>query len=172
MSTHRWTEYSGRLVIVDLKAGELKRTLDFLLDVGVFEAAQDGLLNLTVLHLLGPSVASLAEIAETERYRDKCRYFFVKNLVNNSQFFDQRRTYVENFISEDEEITEIRIPKLDALAFENVELAGLPFSEFVLDETQSKNPLRRSFVLRGYVRTWLDRVWRNFERAGMDGIAG
>ena len=158
------------VTIVDLKAGELSRTLELLRDVGAFEAASNGSLNLTVLHLLGSSIASVSELEETAKYQDMCKYFIVKNFINNSRFFANKKSYLQDLLKHSDESKEIIVPRLNALAYENVELAGLPFSSFVIDEEDSKNPQRRSFVLRGYVKTWLERVWDNFERAGLDDI--
>lgn len=158
------------VTIVDLKAGELSRTLEFLRNVGAFEAAGNGSLNLTVLHLLGSSIASVSELEETAKYQEMCKYFIVKNFINNSQFFANKKSYLQDLLKHSDESKEIIVPRLDALAYENVELAGLPFSSFVIDEEDSNNPQRRSFVLRGYVKTWLERVWDNFERAGLDDI--
>ena len=53
---------------------------------------------------------------------------------------------------------EINIPKLTEMAYEQVELAGVPFSTFIANKTADGRPGNYSLVLRGYVRTWLMQV--------------
>ena len=62
---------------------------------------------------------------------------------------------------------EITIPKLSELAYEQVELSGTPFSTFIANQDAEGEPAEHSFVLRGYVRTWLARVADEFERVGL-----
>ena len=160
---------SNDVTVVDLKAGELTRTFDFLADVGAFEAAAQGSLNLTVLHLLGSSVASLEELAATEEYSQLCNYYIVKNLAN-ARFFTQNKAELRKLAGDSKEKSEILIPNLNAFAYENVEIEGLPFSSYVLNNDTSSQDQGRSFVLRGYVKTWLERVWDNYENAGLDSL--
>lgn len=156
------------VTIVDLKAGQLVHTLRFMEDVGLLDAAARGEARLLVLHLIGASVASLAELDAVEPYKDKCEYRIVKNLVNASHFFDDNAGFSERYLRRAGAWKEITVPRLDPLAYEAVELTGLPFSSFVFDEP-ARGPEKRprSFVLRGYVRTWLERSWTNFEAAGL-----
>ena len=62
---------------------------------------------------------------------------------------------------------EINIPKLDEMAYEQVELTGVPFSTFVADKTLDNQPADYSLVLRGYVRTWLNQVQAEYDRVGL-----
>ena len=142
------------VTIVDLKAGALDMTLDFLREVGLFDAAARGSLNIVVLYLVTSSVSSLMDIEETARHRRDCDFFFVKN----------------NAVECGGQGVEIVLPRLDPLAYENVELEGMPFSSFVLSNSQEQTTPARSFVLRGYVQTWLEQVWDNFEQAGLDDL--
>ncbi len=61
--------------------------------------------------------------------------------------------------------TEITIPKLNEMACEQVELAGVPFVTFVANKTADGEAGNNSFVLRGYVRHWLGNVWGEYDRA-------
>jgi hypothetical protein len=142
------------VTIVDLKAGALDMTLDFLREIGLFDASARGARNIVVLYLVTSSVSSLMDIEETTRHRRDCDFFFVKN----------------NAVRSNGEGVEIVLPRLDPLAYENVELEGLPFSSFVLSNSQEQKTPTRSFVLRGYVQTWLEQVWDNFEQAGLDDL--
>ncbi|HEY8066053.1 MAG TPA: ATP-binding protein [Methylosinus sp.] len=161
------TEHDA-VTIVDIKAGQLMGTLRFMEDVGLLDAASRGEARVLVLHLIGASVASLSELEEVGPYKNKCEYRVVKNFINASNFFQENPRFSERYLGESDAGREIIVPRLDPLAYEAVELAGLPFSSFVFDEPARGGEIRpRSFVLRGYVRTWLERSWTNFEAAGL-----
>jgi hypothetical protein len=53
------------------------------------------------------------------------------------------------------------------MAYEQVELAGVPFSNFIANRTADGRPGNYSLVLRGYVRTWLMQVASEYEKAGV-----
>jgi hypothetical protein len=156
------------VTIVDIRAGQLGNTLRFMEDVGLLDAAAQGEARVLVLHLIGASVASLSELAAIAPYKNKCEYRIVKNFVNDSNFFKENAGFFDRYLGEGDAWREIDVPRLDPLAYEAVELTGLPFSSFVFDEPARGPEARpRSFVLRGYVRTWLERSWTNFEKAGL-----
>ena len=54
-----------------------------------------------------------------------------------------------------------------SLATEQVEVASVPFASFIANKNQSGDPASYSFVLRGYVRHWLDKVWAEYDRTGL-----
>ncbi len=158
----------GRVTIVDLRAGALFSTLRLLRECGVFEAAADGRLNLSVLHLIGTSHASVAEIQDAAPLLDGCNYRIVTNFACDRGRLRRGATKAKN--NPAGVAREILIPRLDSLAFETVELSGASFTSFVLDQASSGKSRPSSFVLRGYVKTWLERVWDNFEAAGVDNL--
>jgi hypothetical protein len=53
------------------------------------------------------------------------------------------------------------------MATEQVEVASVPFASFIANKNQSGDPASYSFVLRGYVRHWLDKVWAEYDRTGL-----
>src|ERR1700754_4244025 len=55
----------AQITVIDVRAGLLSPTLRALNDIGFLDAARKGQLTFAVFHILGPSVASLDEIAET-----------------------------------------------------------------------------------------------------------
>jgi hypothetical protein len=61
----------------------------------------------------------------------------------------------------------VEIPKLVEIATEQVEVASVPFASFIANKNQSGDPASYSFVLRGYVRHWLDNVWAEYDRTGL-----
>src|SRR4029077_8697339 len=66
----------------------------------------------------------------------------------------------------------VEIPKLVEMATEQVEVASVPFASFIANKNQSGDPASYSFVLRGYVRHWLDKVWAEYDRTGLLDILG
>jgi len=158
----------GRVTLIDLKAGALFATLRSLDESGVFEAAAEGGLKISLLHVIGGSRASISEIEEIGLYRAALGYRLVRNLATGGGASSFRRLGGLNFPFGEE----IVIPRLEPLAFEAVELAGCSFSSFVLGETDSSSRFADSFVLRGYVSSWLGRAWDGFEAAGLDNLAG
>ena len=53
---------------------------------------------------------------------------------------------------------------LNEMAFEQVELASVPFLTFVANKGPKGEAANYSFVLRGYVRHWLGNVWGEFDK--------
>ena len=162
-----------KVSIIDTRAGSLARTLRALRDVGFFDAVREGQFTFILFHVLGPSIASLDEIAETAPFVANADYFLVKNHVNDSTFFEWDPTTYQNYFSKTRSAGELTIPKLSEMAYEQVEIAGSPFSQFVANKTDDGRQAVHSFVLRGYVRTWQGKIAEEFERIGLlDLIAG
>jgi hypothetical protein len=62
---------------------------------------------------------------------------------------------------------EITVSHLNELACEQVELTSVPFTSFIDNRTADGKPASYSFVLRGYVRHWLNQVWSEYDRVGL-----
>ncbi len=58
------------------------------------------------------------------------------------------------------------------MAYEQVEVASVPFLKFVANKGTKDEPANYSFVLRGYVRHWLGNVWGEFDRIKLTEIVG
>ena len=154
----------SQITVIDVRAGLLSTTLRALRDIGFLEAAKKNQLTLAVFHILGPSVASLDEIAETAGFMTDASYFLVKNFINNTTFFEWDPATYNSYFKKIKDSNEITIPKLNEMACEQVELASVPFVSFVANKGQDGQPVSYSFVLRGYVRHWLGNVWAEFDR--------
>jgi hypothetical protein len=162
-----------KVSLIDTRAGALARTLRALRDVGFFEAVHEGQFTFILFHVLGPSIASLDEIAETAPFVADADYFLVKNHVNDSTFFEWDPATYQTYFSNTRSADEVTIPKLSEMAYEQVEIAGAPFSTFVANKTDDGRPAAHSFVLRGYVRTWQAKIAEEFNRIQLlDLIAG
>jgi hypothetical protein len=157
----------ARVSVIDVRAGGLSPALQALDEIGFFDAVKAGEFRFILLHVIGPSIASLDEIAEIAPYMADANYFMVKNHVNDTTFFEWDPQTHAKYFEGVNTTGEITIPKLGELAYEQVELAGTPYSTFVANQTAEGEPAEHSFVLRGYVRTWLARVADEFERVGL-----
>lgn len=157
----------ARVSVIDVRAGGLSPALEALDEIGFFDAVKANEFRFILLHVLGPSIASLEEIAEIAPYVADANYFMVKNHVNDTTFFEWDPQTHAKYFEDVNTSGEVVIPKLNELAYEQVELAGTPFSTFIANQTADGEPADHSFVLRGYVRTWLARVADEFERVGL-----
>lgn len=153
-----------KVTLIDTRAGALASSLAALRDVGFLDAAKAGEFNFVLFHILGPSIASLSEISETAPYVADAHYFLVKNYVNDSTFFDWDPATLQTYFGKVKNASDVTIPKLNAMAYEQVELAGTPLSTFIADKTAAGEPANHSFTLRGYVRTWQNKNAEEFNR--------
>ncbi len=160
------------VTVIDVRAGLLSPTLAALRDIGFLDAARSGQITFAVFHILGPSIASLDEIAETANFMTGAKYFLVKNFINNTSFFEWDQSTYNSYFQKIKDATEITIPKLNEMAYEQVEVASVPFLKFVANKGQRDEAANYSFVLRGYVRHWLGNVWGEFDRIKLTDIVG
>jgi hypothetical protein len=160
------------VTVIDVRAGLMSQTLRALRDFGFIDAARKGQIAFAVFHILGPTIASLDEIADTSAVLGDARYFLVKNFINNTHFFQWDEETHSNYFKKVKNAVEITIPKLNEMATEQVELAGVPFVIFVANKRQNGEPAAYSFVLRGYVRHWLGNVWAEYDRIRLNDIVG
>jgi hypothetical protein len=158
------------ITLIDIRSGLLSPTLGALRDIGFLDAARDGQLTLAVFHILGPSIASLDEIAETAALVSDAKYFLVKNFINNTSFFEWDPETYQSYFRKIRNAVEITIPKLDEMACEQVEVASIPYFSFVSNRNAKGEAAQYSFVLRGYVRHWLGQVWSEFDRVKLNEI--
>jgi len=157
-STQAW------VTVIDVRAGLLSSTLQALSDIGFLESAKKGQITFAVFHILGPSIASLDEIADTARFVGDASYFLVKNFINNTTFFEWNPETYNSYFKRIKGAIEITIPKLNEMACEQVEVASQPFVSFIANKNAKGESANYSFVLRGYVRHWLGNVWSEYDR--------
>jgi hypothetical protein len=96
----------------------------------------------------------------------------VKNFINNTSFFEWDQATYNSYFHRIKGATELTIPKLNEMAFEQVEVASVPFLQFVANKGPKDEAANYSFVLRGYVRHWLANVWSEFDRIKLTDIVG
>ncbi len=153
------------VTVIDVRAGLLATTLRMLRDIGFLETAKKNQITFGMFHILGPSIASLDEIAETSAFMTDANYFLVKNFINNTTFFEWDPATYNNYFKKIKGAQEITVPKLNEMACEQVELASVSFVSFVANKGPGGAAASYSFVLRGYVRHWLGTVWAEFDKA-------
>jgi hypothetical protein len=158
--------------LIDVSAGLLSPTLRALRNIGFIEAAKKGNITFVVFHILGPSIASLDEIAETAAYLGDAKYLMVKNFINNTHFFEWDDATHASYFKQVPDAVEITVPQLVEMASEQVELASVPFATFIANKKKSGDPASYSFVLRGYVRHWLRNVWSEYDRIDLIEMMG
>src|ERR1700693_5503757 len=157
-------EGDASVTLIDVRAGLMSVTLRALRDIGFIDAAKKGQITFAVFHILGPTIASLDEIADTASYLGDAKYFLVKNFINNTHFFQWDEETHSSYFKRIKDAVELTIPKLNEMATEQVELASVPFVTFIANKTKDGEPAAYSFVLRGYVRHWLGNVWAEYDR--------
>lgn len=156
-----------RVSLIDVRAGGLTPVLATLEEIGFFDAVKAGEFGFILLHVLGPSLSSLDEIDIVAPFVRDADYFIVKNHVNDSTFFEWDPQTHGKYFENVRAAGEITVPQLDAQAYEKVEVASTPFSTFVADRTADGQPAHHSFVLKGKVYSWLNRVAEAFENVGI-----
>ena len=160
----------AQVTLIDIRAGLMSSTLTALRDIGFIEMTKRSQLTFAVFHILGPSIASLDEIAETSKLLIDARYFLVKNFINNTSFFDWNEKTYNSYFNKIPHAVEVVVPKLNEMAYEQVELSSGSFSAFIADKKENGEPAGYSFVLRGYVRHWLNNVFSEFDRVRLPDI--
>ncbi len=108
---------SPSVTVIDVRAGLLSPALASLRDIGFLDAAKSGQITFAVFHILGPSIASLDEIAETANFMEGAKYFLVKNFINNTSFFEWDQATYNSYFHRIKDATELTIPKLNEMAY-------------------------------------------------------
>ena len=155
------------VTLVDFKAGNLSYSLDLFERIGVLEAARNGVFNVGLMHVVGPSIASLDEIGEIAKYLQGISYVVARNTINETNFFEWDETTHRKYFSAIPKAQEINIPKLNEMAYEQVDLAGVTFKDFIDNRAADGTAGKFSFVLRGYVRKWCNEIDAEFARVSM-----
>jgi hypothetical protein len=156
-----------KVTLVDLKAGALSDALETFENIGVLDAARNGQFNLTLIHVVGPSIASLDEMGEVAKYTNGISYVIARNFINETNFFEWDDKTFKKYFAGLSHAREFDVPKLNEMAYEQVDLAGVTFSDFVENKNPKGDTGNYSFVLRGYVRKWLKDIDTELEQLDM-----
>jgi CobQ/CobB/MinD/ParA family nucleotide binding protein len=143
---------TAQVTIIDVRAGLLSPTLRTLAEIGFLNGVREGRLKITVLHVLGSTQASFDEIKAMAALVEGSKHFLVTNHINDTTYLglsEEMKKAGDGIID---------IPKLNELAAEYVDTAGVSFESFIANETNSA-------VMRGYVKNWMGRVFQAFDGA-------
>jgi hypothetical protein len=139
----------SKVTLIDMRAGLLSDTLALLEEIGFFDLARSGKINLAFMHLIGSTIASFSEIESTADVLAGLNHFLVLNRTSTAEFFKMIDSVGKEALKRGSGI--IEIPMLDPVATEHVEAASVGFGDFEKDPAYS-------FVMRGKVRTWLKKA--------------
>ena len=148
------------VTMLDIPAGQLGSTLGAFDDASLLDDVRSGSLQMALLHVLGPSIASLDEIADAiALLGTSAKHFIVKNHVNETNFFEwDTHSSQAKSLRALANVT-IDVPHLDTIPNEAVQSAGLSFIGFVTGK-----PSRTQC---GHVAKWLKQTWSEFDRGGL-----
>ena len=114
------TVSESNVTLIDVRAGLLSSTLHTLRNIEFIDSAKKGQLTFVVFHILGSSLASLNEIADLSGFTRDCKYFPVKNFINEASFFEWHQATHSSYFKKFPDAVEITIPKLNERAYEQV----------------------------------------------------
>jgi hypothetical protein len=149
---------AAQVTLIDGRAGLLSPTLRMLAEIGFLSnGIVEGRLKIVVVHVVGSTVASLNEIRATSRIIAGAKHLLAVSHINDTSFAG---------LTEEMKATcggVIEIGKLTELAADQIDAAGVSFAGFIADENNSP-------VLRGYVSSWLRRVFKEFDAAKLNEV--
>lgn len=148
------------VTVLDVCGGLLSPTISALERAGLLDDVRAGVVRMIIMHVLGPTRESLDEIGEAaRRLGSSARHLLVKNYTNETTYkLASDPEYARYF-----EIMApgtVTIPKLPALAAEDVNAKSASFAEYAANASNSR-------ILRGNVHHWLTAVWSQFDRVGI-----
>lgn len=148
------------VTILDVSAGQLGFLMRALDEARLLDDVRDGKLRIALLHVLGPSLASLSEIADaTAALGSSAAHFIVKNRITPKAFdWENDDDTNAKSLRALAKVT-IEVPHLDADANWAVQEAHKPFTAFITGDA--------SRTLRGYVVRWLERTHKAFDDVGL-----
>jgi hypothetical protein len=149
------------VTLVDICAGQLSPTLKALNDVGLLDDVRAGKIALALLHVIGPSLASLREISETAAaIGGGVKHLLVKNYVTEDGFSEWEKDERFAELLKSAAALTITVPHLVDRAYSELQRVGGSFDAFAGDDKNSR-------MLAGYVRNWLNTTWAEFDRVGL-----
>jgi hypothetical protein len=157
---------SDAVTVLDLRGGLLSSTLQALEDGKLLDEIKANKMQLILLHVLGPTMSSIAEVAQAAKRigGGAAHHFIVKNHINQTQYFEWDQGAPRAEWQQMANVT-IDVPQLSEIACETLQKLGGSFATFCGD----KHPAGpQSRMLRGGVKTWLETVWKEFDRVGIN----
>jgi hypothetical protein len=113
------TVSDSSVTVIDVRAGLLSSTLRTLRNIEFLDSAKKGQFTFVVFHILGSSIESLNEIKDLSGFTRDCRYFLVKNFINETSFFEWDQATHSSYFKKFADAVEITIPKLNERAYDS-----------------------------------------------------
>jgi hypothetical protein len=160
------------VTLIDMRAGLMSATLRALEEAGLLGAVRAREINLALLHVLGPTPESLAEVvAATKLIGDGgARHFVVKNNIlaqadGDDVFADwaTRPEYAGIFRSMEQ--ATITVPRLPEEITREVHRQAASFAAFAGDPANGRTK-------RGLVHAWMRAIWADMDKTGLDELVG
>lgn len=149
----------GVVTVIDLRAGLLSEILKDLDQSNMLDDVRAGNINLIILHVIGPTIASINEVVKAaEKIGGGASHFLVKNYINDTTFFEWD-SEVNTPLQSMADLT-IKIPQLTERACETIQKLGVSFRTYLADDQNSR-------ILRGKVNGWTKAAWAEFDRIGL-----
>lgn len=158
---------------VDVCAGNLFSILETLDRAGLLKDVASGAVRMVVMHVVGPSIASMEEIGAVMARigGGAVRPVLIMNHYTKTKFK----------VAEDPRYAEalrlaapgtINVPQLASEAMEEIEMQGVGFAQFIKGLDIVGRPLskRNSRMLVGYTAQWLQSVWNEFDRVNIAAV--
>jgi len=149
-------------ILIDVRAGMLSPVLQMLDEVRLLDDVKNGIANLAVLHVLGPTKQSLGEVFDVVKAIGPVHHFPIRNYVSSTADYLQWAEDPEISLVLDK-LKAITVPHLDDKAAGVIDRDAWSFSGYAASS--------ESRVLTGKVHTWLRAVWKEFDRVGIADLA-
>ena len=163
---------SPSVTVIDVRAGLLSPALASLRDIGFLDAAKAGPDHLCRVPYPRPLDRLAGRDRRDREFHAGRQIFPGEELHQRHQFFQWDQATYNSYFHRIKDATELTIPKLNEMAYEQVEVSSVPFLKFVANKGTHDEAANYSFVLRGYVRHWLANVWSEFDRIKLTDLVG
>lgn len=140
----------AQVTLIDLRAALLTKSLAMLKEIGFLNSARQ---RISVLHVIGSNKASYDEIDATRDMIEGAKHHVVLNYTNKAKFLGLPASVVNPII----------IPQLLEGAVEVIDHKSMGFQKYISDANESP-------VLTGYTRTWLGKVWAEYDKRELNAL--
>lgn len=153
------------LTVVDLPAGHLLTTIKTLDDARLLEDVRNGSMKMVLLHVLGPTIRSIGEIATAAAKIGNVKHLLVKNHISkDASYFDWDTSDTKEILAQMRPKM-IDLPYMSDRIRESLEKSGPDkqgesFLEFLADQKESR-------TIKGLLKTWLETCWAEYDRVGV-----
>ena len=154
------------VTVIDLPAGHLMTTIETLDRARLLDDVKSGAMKMVLLHVLGPTVRSISEIAAAASKIGNVKHLLVKNHISaDASYFDWDTSDTKDILAQMAPVM-IDLPNMpdrirESLEKSGAEKCGESFIDYMYnDPSQSR-------TLKGLLKTWFEQCCKEFERVGV-----